>query len=127
MKNDYCEKHEWPAGMGQDCPDCAELAAMTKHAKEGWDLANTRTGQWKAAELQKDDALKVLDKVARGARADGYIGQDGQLLKEVERVLAGVPEKRVGNSPKCDHSGLEVSGTGVRCAVCKSQLSGEAE
>ena len=25
MTNPYCEKHEWPAGMGKPCPDCAEL------------------------------------------------------------------------------------------------------
>ena len=46
-----------------------------------------------ALELQKEDVLKILEKVASAARPGGYIGQDGQLLKEVERVLAGAHEE----------------------------------
>lgn len=28
MSNDYCEKHEWPAGIGKPCPDCAEVNCL---------------------------------------------------------------------------------------------------
>lgn len=50
---------------------------------------------------ERDDAKKVLGMVARAAQSTGgYIGQDGQLLKEVERVLAGVSEKPLYDQAK---------------------------
>ena len=75
----------------------AKLRAEVGHHVTALKAANVLLdkvmGEREAALLQKDDALKVLEKVARATRHDGYIGRDGQLLKEVERVLAGVAEK----------------------------------
>lgn len=49
--------------------------------------------------------------------------------KRLEAALDPIltPEvKRSVPVPKCDHSGIEDSGTGYRCAVCKLQLNGDS-
>lgn len=59
----------------------AELKLMTEHAKEGWDLANERTRQWKQTELQKgeleDQIAQAYSKMGKYAHeAFGWEKQD---------------------------------------------------
>jgi F0F1-type ATP synthase membrane subunit b/b' len=45
----------------------AEVEQLTKHAKEGWDLANERTRQWKASELQVKELSTALERISQSS------------------------------------------------------------
>lgn len=98
--NAYCEKHEWPAGMGEPCPDCIALAS-----------AQAETEYFRAERdallLQIDELRKFVDLTATlfdaGIVAD-YPGEpDEEPLAEDWRNglkrLRTDDLKRVGSSP----------------------------
>lgn len=71
----------------------ADLEQMTKHAKEGWDLAATRASQWKAAELQKEEVVKEAR--FRIELADLWISQLREALGKAMDALACYPDHDV--------------------------------
>ena len=91
--NEYCDKHEWPAGMEKPCPDCAELAQLRalneqylgqirEQAKTIVDQAQLQTDfiaccqQLKDANLQNDVLKKnnaILDEALQNTlQEEGY-------------------------------------------------------
>lgn len=60
----------------------ADLEQMTKHAREGWDLAGTRASQWKSAQESDAESLKLY-RSARD-RADAALLQVRDLTQKLE-------------------------------------------
>lgn len=64
MVEDYCEKHEWPAGMSTPCPNCAELAVLQAKLDETLlkveALTKPDTGHWSSVALALKAAQKDL-------------------------------------------------------------------
>lgn len=61
MSSEYCEKHEWPAGMGNRCPDCIEIEFLKA------EIAKNRAER-DAALLQVE---KLKDKYETCEQCDG--------------------------------------------------------
>lgn len=142
-----CEKHRWPDGM-EPCLDCIhditqrgiidtyreeikslelQLEEMTKHANEGWALANTRTKQWKDTELQlkdfADQVCDMLEKMMRGGTPE-FFKQRYKVEALAEKY--GTPEVA---DKKLEPSCYMCKGTGERggfpCPECAVKREGD--
>lgn len=105
-----------------------------------------RTRERDAALLQKDELREALRELVHEVEDSWHhhgrcmigtdeqkpetkceCGPDLEVPLELLCRIRPVAEKRVEGGRKCDHSGIENSGTGYRCAVCKEQLNGEPD
>ena len=71
----------------------SELEQMTKHANEGWALANTRTAQWKSTELQNGRYQKALEEIAHSIPK--YPDGDAMSEEMCAKIALGL------NCPQC--------------------------
>lgn len=107
--NPYCEKHEFPAGMGYGCPDCKELADV--QAKLDSALLQISEERRKYLEIEREYVLPLfglatelgfdLSQAVRDnpgkncnelfiAKIQGMIRLNGELveaLKQVDEIL----------------------------------------
>lgn len=131
MSNDYCEKHEWPAGMGMPCPDCAELAALQATLKEQESISADYLQVCKqrdVALLQLSDAVRLLRETAELYREyglicnvpgglngypayEGSIGQ-GEWICAVRDFLRGLEK------PSCEMCKGSLTRGGQPCPMC---------
>jgi hypothetical protein len=96
QKKPYCEKHEWPAGMGKPCPDCAELAAKDLEIRllhtaidksnEALEVAIKTQEERDALLLQNDAMRKLLEWMDR----KGGLGLD--VHARIREVLDNKPK-----------------------------------
>jgi hypothetical protein len=75
---------------------------MKKHAKEGWDLANTRTLELRTANLQIDELKRHWFTIRQAANS-------------MEDILTAT-EKRIRPTPKCEAAAYV---PGYPCPACK--------
>lgn len=63
MGSQYCERHEWPAGMGRPCPDCLELgrlADLLKKIAAKYIAANSMNTFYVMSRETFDEIVKVV-------------------------------------------------------------------
>ena len=102
-----------------------KLESMTKHANEGWALANTRTKQWKDAELQvrdQKDLLDALNRLYSVVRYEHYgvcKMQGCGICLEVDRI-GKVPQDTVKRKESAGECCCQPMGDGVKefCPGC---------
>ncbi len=107
----------------------ADLEQMTKHANEGWALANTRTAQWKTVELQNDELRDSLSEILQALRNRDSEKMYTEEIEDAEKVLAKMravdkAENRHGYVEKPNDE-CPICGTpkavGCRCSMEKSK------
>ncbi len=87
----------------------SELEQMTKHANEGWALANTRTAQWKSTELQNDELRDSLSEILQALRNRDSEKMYTEEIEDAEKLLSKIRaaekaenRRAYTEKPKCE-------------------------
>ncbi len=100
----------------------SELEQMTKHANEGWALANTRTAQSKSIELQNDGLKKLLKRFTDLDCCTGFALSENEhpklwdALEDARELLTPTQKRKEECScidfPQTDQGGMVCSKCG---------------
>lgn len=80
--NPYCEKHEWPAGMGEPCPDC--IALDSAHAE-------TQYFQNQCTQLRAEKEQLLLQK----SELSELISMKNLQIASMEAEMLGIRKKEL--------------------------------